>query len=267
MVTKFSMISFILLTSLLLAACSTQAAPTETGAMEAASAEVMETGGSQMGTDDGSAVSEEPEMIADPEDTSMAKTNEEMMSAGDGGMDDHSADDKTDDATDSMSMVGDSGKVDDQMMVVPGWFSASLTDVHTGETFLVSDFEGQVVLVETLAMWCSNCLKQQGEVQVLHDMLGERDDFISLGVDVDPNENADALQAYTTNNDFDWLYTVAPIAVAREIGELYGDQYLNPSATPMLIIDRQGAVHTLPFGIKSAQELLTSLQPFLDAEM
>jgi hypothetical protein len=267
MATKFSMISFILLTILLLAACSTQAAPNKADTMEAASAEVMQAGASQIETDDSAAVSDEAEMMTDPEDTSMAKPTEEMMSAGDDGMDDHSADDKTDDATDSVSMADDSGKVDDQMMVVPGWFSASLTDVHTGETFLVSDFEGQVVLVETLAMWCSNCLKQQGEVQILHDMLGERNDFVSLGIDVDPNENADALQAYTTNNGFDWLYTVAPIAVAREIGELYGDQYLNPSATPMLIIDRQGAVHTLPFGIKSAQELLTSLQPFLDAEM
>jgi hypothetical protein len=261
------MITLILVTSLLLAACSTQAAPTETGAMEDASAEVMETGGSQMGTDDGSGVSDEAEIMADPEDTSMAKPTEEMMSAGDGGMDDHSADDKMDDATDSMSMADDSGIAHDQMMVAPDWFSASLTDVHTGETFLVSDFEGRVVLVETLAMWCSNCLKQQGQVQELHDILGERDDFVSLGVDVDPNENADALRVYTTNNGFDWLYTVAPIAVAREIGELYGDQYLNPSATPMLIIDRHGEVNTLPFGIKSAQDLLTSLQPFLDAEM
>jgi len=267
MATKFSMISFILLASLLLAACSTQAAPIDTGAMEDAPAEVAETGDTQMGANDSAAVSDEAEMMADPEDTSMAKPNEEMMSAGDDGMDDHSADDKTDDATDSMSMAGDSGIADDQMMVAPDWFSASLTDVHTGETFLVSDFEGRVVLVETLAMWCSNCLKQQGQVQELHDMLGERDDFVSLGVDVDPNENADALQVYTTNNGFDWLYTVAPIAVAREIGELYGDQYLNPSATPILIIDRQGEVHTLPFGIKSAQDLQTALQPFLDGEM
>jgi hypothetical protein len=214
----------------------------------------MDSADTQMDEDSAAAMSDDDEMMSDPNDTSMAESDEEMMSAGDGEMDDHSADD-------------DMGLAEDVMVVTPDWFSASLTDVHTGETFTVADFEGQVVLVETLAMWCSNCFKQQGQVQVLHDLLGERDDFVSLGVDIDPNENSEALQVYTGQNGFDWLYTVAPIPVAREIGQLYGDQFLNPPSTPMLIVDRHGEVHTLPFGIKSAQDLLAALQPFLDAEM
>jgi hypothetical protein len=156
---------------------------------------------------------------------------------------------------------------DDAMAMTPDWFKASLTNVNTGETFAVGDYKGKVVLVETLAMWCSNCLKQQGQVQTLHDLVGERDDFVSLGLDIDPNENAEALKAYTANNGFDWVYAIAPTEVAREIGQLYGDQFLNPPSTPMLIIDREGEVHLLPFGIKSAEDLLDALQPFLDAEM
>ncbi len=35
----------------------------------------------------------------------------------------------------------------------------------------------------------------------------------------------------------------------------------------MLIIDRKGVAHPLPFGIKSAEELLQALQPFLDEAM
>jgi len=254
MTTKLSIASFILLTSLLLAACSSQAAPTDAGAMGDVAVEIMDSADTQMDEDSAAAMSDDDEMMSDPNDTSMAESDEEMMSAGDGEMDDHSADD-------------DMGMAEDVMVVTPDWFSASLTNVHTGETFTIADFEGQVVLVETLAMWCSNCFKQQGQVQVLHDLLGERDDFVSLGVDIDPNENSEALQVYTGQNGFDWLYTVAPIPVAREIGQLYGDQFLNPPSTPMLIVDRHGEVHTLPFGIKSAQDLLAALQPFLDVEM
>ena len=168
---------------------------------------------------------------------------------------------------DQMAAEDDAMKADnmaEDAMMAPDWFSAPLVDAQTGETFRIADFKGQVVLVETLAMWCSNCLKQQGQVSALHDLLGERGDFISLGIDIDPNENTEALKAYTNQNGFDWRYTVAPIEVAREIGQLYGDQFLNPPSTPMLIIDRHGEVHILQFGIKSADSLLEALQPFLE---
>ena len=153
------------------------------------------------------------------------------------------------------------------MVESPAWYSTSLTDASTGRAFTVNDFKGKVVLVETLAMWCSNCKKQQVQVKALHTLLGERDDFISLGLDIDLNENAADLKGYVESNGFDWLYAVAPLDVAREISTLYGDQFLNPPSTPMLVIDRHGAAHPLPFGIKSADELLQFIQPFLDGAM
>ena len=60
----------------------------------------------------------------------------------------------------------------DAMMEAPAWYSASLTDASTGQAFTINDFKGKVVLVETMAIWCSNCLKQQGQVKALHDLLG-----------------------------------------------------------------------------------------------
>ncbi|MHB8778104.1 MAG: TlpA family protein disulfide reductase [Anaerolineales bacterium] len=155
----------------------------------------------------------------------------------------------------------------DTMMESPAWYSASLTDASTGQAFTVNDFKGKVVLVETLAMWCSNCKQQQEQVKALHTLLGKRDDFISLGLDIDLNENAADLKGYVESNGFDWLYAVASLDVAREISTLYGDQFLNPPSTPMLVIDRHGAAHPLPFGIKSAEELMKAIQPYLDGSM
>ena len=152
---------------------------------------------------------------------------------------------------------------DARMMETPAWFNETFTDVRTGQTFSLNDHKGKIILVETLAMWCSNCRKQQGQVLELHKLLGERDDFVSFGLDIDANENATDLAGYVQSNSFDWLYSVATPEVAREIGNLYGAQFLNPPSTPMLIIDRHGQAHPLPFGIKSAQELYDALQPFL----
>jgi thiol-disulfide isomerase/thioredoxin len=127
--------------------------------------------------------------------------------------------------------------------------------------------KGKVVLVETMAQWCPNCRQQQQQVIDLHQLLGERDDFVSLGLDIDPNEDAASLKNYIESNSFSWTYAVAPADVSNEIANLYGDQFINPTSTPMFIIDRKGEVHLLPFGIKSAQDLLTALQPFLDEGM
>jgi hypothetical protein len=116
-------------------------------------------------------------------------------------------------------------------------------------------------------MWCSNCRAQQQQVLALHGLLGEREDFVSIGIDIDTNENLGDLTAYVASNGFDWYYAVATSEVAREFGKLYGDQFLNPPSTPMLIIDRQGKAHPLPFGIKSAEDLLDYLTPYLDKGM
>lgn len=155
----------------------------------------------------------------------------------------------------------------DTMLESPAWFSAALTDVRSGQTFSINDYKGKVVLVETLAQWCSNCKRQQGEVKALHGLLGERDDFVSIGLDIDPNESAAALKSYTDSNGFDWVYAVSPAEVSREIASLYGDQFLNPPSTPMLIIDRKGVAHPLPFGIKSADDLMKALEPYLNESM
>ena len=147
----------------------------------------------------------------------------------------------------------------------PAWFAISITDVNTGSAFTINDLKGKVVLVETMAMWCSNCLKQQKQVKALHDLLGDNKDLVSIGLAIDPNEIAEDLKDYTQGNGFDWVYAVSPAELSRELSNLYGDQFLNPPSTPMLVIDRQGGVHPLPFGIKSAEELKGFLEPFLSA--
>ena len=167
------------------------------------------------------------------------------------------------DKSHSEDMDAESSEMSEVSMDTPAWFGVPLTDVRSGEQYTINDFNGDVVLVETLAIWCSNCLKQQKEVKELHSLLGERDDFVSLGLDIDLNDTSEELLAYTNGYGFDWNYAVATPEVAREIGELYGTQFLNPPSTPMLSIDKTGQVHTLPFGIKRAAELMEQLEPFL----
>ncbi|MBA3074485.1 MAG: redoxin domain-containing protein [Anaerolineae bacterium] len=155
----------------------------------------------------------------------------------------------------------------DEALELPTWLTSELVNIKTGETFKLTDFAGKVVLVENLAMWCSSCLKQQEQVKLLHEQLGEDSGLISIGFDVDQNEEAEDLKKYVESNGFDWIYTIPSLEIVREIANLYGANFLNPPLTPILIIDRQGVVHPMNMGLKSAEDLKLFIEPFLSEGM
>jgi len=150
------------------------------------------------------------------------------------------------------------------MQEAPMWFSTSFANASDGKAFKIDDFKGKVVLVETMAVWCTNCKMQQDQIKSLHEAMGMPKNLVTVSLDVDSKESNDILKAYVAKNGFDWMYAVAPVDVSREISKLYGEQFLNPTATPMLIIDRKGVAHPLPFGIKSTDDLKKAVEPYLN---
>jgi thiol-disulfide isomerase/thioredoxin len=147
----------------------------------------------------------------------------------------------------------------------PAWFDLEMTDVRTGDVFTINDFTGKVVLLETMAVWCPTCRKQGDEVRRLRELLGDPEDLVSISLDTDMSEDADTLRDYADTLGYDWNIALAPLLVARALGNLYSAQYLNPPVSPMLIIDRDGQVLGLPFGLKSAESLQEVLEPLLDS--
>jgi hypothetical protein len=145
----------------------------------------------------------------------------------------------------------------------PDWFGIELVDVATGEGFTVNDFAGNVVLVEPMAQWCSTCRSQQDQVKKLHGLLGDSSDVVSISIDIDLNEDATTLKQYAVKRGYDWRMAVATKPLARALESQLGSQFLNPPSAPMLFVDRTGAVHALPFGLKSAEDLKAALTPFL----
>jgi len=145
----------------------------------------------------------------------------------------------------------------------PDWFNMELTDVQTGEIFRINDYAGKVILLETMAIWCPNCVVQANEVRNLHTALGHPEDLISISLDVDINEDSASLKDYAYGYGFDWHFATAPILVARALGNLYTAQYLNPPLSPMMIIDRNGDVHHLEYGFKDSETLQKAVEPYL----
>lgn len=247
---------FLIILTLILAACSPGIAVTG----EQSANSVSEQSNTSMSGDEMAADSMEKDTMSS--DVNM-QGEDKSMDPGDDMMETQSM---TEEEMSAEDMADDQSMDDSMMNEMPLWMQTDFINVNTGETFQIGDFKGKVVLVETLATWCSNCLKQQKEVKALHGML-MTDDLVSIGIDIDLNENAEILKNYVQNQGFDWVYTIATAETAREIGNLYGAQFLNPPSTPILIIDRHGEVHLLPFGIKSAEELKEAIEPFLNENM
>jgi hypothetical protein len=223
------------------------------------------------------------EMMTQPTSTMMAKTEDGMMKPTEAMMEASTGTPVTD-SMDAMQTPTDDmmhstpSMADDAMgtpspasgmdaMMPAKWVEVTFTDPVTEKTFKVNDFKGKVVLVETFAQWCTTCLTQQKEIMKLHEMQGMNSDLVSLSLDIDPNEDAGMLKAYLAKHGQNWNFAIAPADVSREISQLYGNQFLNPPSAPMLIIDRNGDAHPLPFGVKSAADLQKALEPFLKEGM
>src|SRR5690349_21423681 len=88
----------------------------------------------------------------------------------------------------------------------PDWFDMELVDAQTGETFTINDYTGKVILLETMAIWCPNCVVQANEVRNLHEALGQPEDLISISLDVDINEDSASLKEYAYGYGFDWHF-------------------------------------------------------------
>jgi len=131
-----------------------------------------------------------------------------------------------------------------------------LVDVTSGERFTLGELAAdRPVLLETMAVWCTTCLSQQREVVQAHAIT----DFHSVGIDVDPNEDADDLAEYADREGFDWRFAMADAELVQLLTDLYGFGVTNPPSTPTFVI-ADGTIRALEFGrVRSAEELVSEL--------
>ena len=133
------------------------------------------------------------------------------------------------------------------------WMDVSLKDIRTGEEFKISDFLGKPILLESFAVWCPTCTRQQKEVKKLHEEIG--DDFISISLDTDPNEDEAKVLSHVQRNRFTWRYAIAPIELTRALIDEYSIAFVNAPLAPMALICEDGSSRFLPNGVKSPDDL------------
>jgi len=143
----------------------------------------------------------------------------------------------------------------------PDWRSFPLTDVSSGEAFKISDFAGKMVLVESFAVWCPVCTKQQQEIKKLHEENeNSENEIISISLDTDPNEDEQKVLEAVQERGFTWRFAVSPAELTKLLIDEFGPAIVNAPFAPVILVCENQSARLLGRGSKSAEELKAEIE-------
>ncbi len=250
------LIPIALIIILVLAACGPQ--QTAESSASAAAGSSTET----MPEEQSESMSENPEentgTMDESDSDAMDDTHDDMAEMEDDAMDDTHDDmaEMEDDA-----MAGEEESMADTsaaMMELPLWQTLPITDVATGESFTLGDFQGQTVFVEPMATWCSNCRTQQGNVIQAKTQVA--DDVVFIGLSLETTLPDEDLARYAKGNGFDWTYAVMSEELLSALAGEFGRTITSAPSTPHFIIRPDGSFTELSTGIDSPAEIVAKIQ-------
>jgi len=158
----------------------------------------------------------------------------------DGAADEESGDESTDSgSTAAKESAGGSGA---------SWQTTELTDVLTEETFSVDGLGGPVV-VQSFAVWCPKCQRQSEELS----KIGESATVV--GLNTDPNEDAEKVRQHAERNGFDWRFAVAPTEMTQSLVDEFGTTVTNAPSTPIIVACDDGVAEFFAGSQQSADQI------------
>ena len=133
---------------------------------------------------------------------------------------------------------------------VPGTWTFEMSD---GTTLSLSDLEGQVVIVDLMATWCSFCTTQNGYLEtILEDLSGT---VVVVSLTVDPDETTSMMADYKSNKDLTW---------AHGVDNRQFSNYFSVSSLPTLVmIDADGVFRYFHIGLWTDASMSTKVASIL----
>lgn len=118
-------------------------------------------------------------------------------------------------------------------------------EMSDGTTVTPADLEGQVVLIDLMATWCSTCTIQNGYLETVNEGLGGLGVIISLTVDT--SETVSMIVDYKDSNSLPW---------AHGLDNRQFMNYFSISSVPsMVMIDGDGFFRYFHVGLWAAPSI------------
>ncbi|MCA0454038.1 MAG: TlpA family protein disulfide reductase [Chloroflexi bacterium] len=130
----------------------------------------------------------------------------------------------------------------------------TLEDLN-GKKLRLSDFRGQVVLINFWASWCQPCRLETPELVKAYKTYRDRK-FMVLGVNLTDEDEMSDIEAFV--KEFDMPY---PVLLDTEgfVDELYGI----PGIPMSIFIDREGKITQVQIGVLTGEQIEKSLDELL----
>jgi len=131
----------------------------------------------------------------------------------------------------------------------------SLVDLD-GNTFRLSDFRGEVVVIDFMATWCGLCRQQIPHLKVIWEKEDYKGKIVLMSIDIDPTESVETLRAFTREFPYAmWVW-------ARDTANLR--QVYQVTAIPAsVIIDRDGYITFTHVGATDATTFIEEINQLL----
>ena len=127
----------------------------------------------------------------------------------------------------------------------------SIPDIN-GDTMTLSDYSGEVVVLDFMATWCGPCRTAMRDLVSVHKDIG--DQFVLISISVDPNfDTVPVLRNWVEEYDANWIH-------ARDLADPPVTQQFGVSEIPTyVILDKEGEIRFRHVGPVSAQKLKTEI--------
>jgi peroxiredoxin len=129
----------------------------------------------------------------------------------------------------------------------------TLTDID-GNTFHLSDYQGQVVVLDLMATWCGACIKEMSHLKELYNRY-DSSEVVIMSIDIDTKETNEQLRKFKEDYGDNWIF-------ARDtdgVSEKY-DVYYIPE---MVIIDKNGQIAYENVGVTTISTLSKEIDKLL----
>ncbi|MFX0016676.1 MAG: redoxin family protein [Promethearchaeota archaeon] len=109
-----------------------------------------------------------------------------------------------------------------------------LTDIISGEQFSLSELEGNVVILDLFATWCSSCVQALPKIREIYQAYSN-DELTIISIDIEQDEDEQQVRDFINEHNMEWF-------VAFDNNSIVNNNYGSGFIPTLYVIDRNQKV-------------------------